>query len=861
MALSEPFPATCPVILPQDVAADGSDASASSGRIINVLTTMPTQIVRDIGKNGAPEWSVEAIHGQLALFSLSNFLAQHTLWETHLVAWTGELVDKIRDTDRITAEEISDDPLYLTAQDKAEIEQKIADASPHLKTHPVWLLRRDQLRWRRYPENVLWPVFHYIQGQASDGKAETDAWYDYVRFNEAYANKIRQIYKPGDVVWVHDYYLLLLPQILRMAVPDMKIGMYMHAPFPSSEYFRCIPKRLQLLDGMLGADMIAFQLSLFQRHFISCCARVLGCEVTSPMVLAYGHETLTATLPIGVDVPKVENLIFGPGSTEGTDSIADKVAAVRAAYPNISIIIGRDRLDPVRGIAQKIQAFDMFLQMFPQYRRRVVLIQVLTPGHRDLRSLAKKLAELVNSVNARYGDFSWTPVLHYQMRIDKNEYWALLKVADLAIVTSIRDGMSTLALEFIVAQREHCSPLILSEFSGTASVLKDAILVNPWDAVGVARTIHECLDMPLAQKKSLESKLFAAVKSNTIQLWTDSFLKLLFSQVTKLPLTFYTPALNRPLLLSQFKKAKRRLFLFDYDGTLTPIVKDPAAAIPSLRLYSILDALTADERNQIWIISGRDSAFLNKWFGSRNVGLLAEHGCFMRDIGGKEWMNLAEKFDMSWQQKVEDVFQRYTEHTPGAEIEKKKVALTWHYRRADPELGKFQAEKCLKELRDTIATEYDLEVMTGKCNIEVRPSFLNKGEIVRRLVLLPHGIAQDPLSFVSNKELNTHPDELAEFIMCVGDDVTDEDMFSLLEKIEAKWAKDGRPRNSSGTYGVFTVAVGPALKKTIATSHLNQPSQVLEALGLLAGQVSVFASAGSVELDDRGHMINRDGDK
>lgn len=839
-----------PLILPQEANAE---QSRFSGKIINVLTSMPNQIVRELDENGKPVWNVEATHGQHALYALNAFLGEHTNWETHLVAWTGELVDKIRDTDRIDAENIVDDPLYLLLLEKDRIQHRMQQATPHLINHPVWLLRRDQLRWRKYAENVLWPVFHYIQGLPLDGTAETDAWYDYVRFNEAYANKIRQIYRPGDVVWIHDYYLLLLPQILRMSFPGIYVGMYIHAPFPSSEYFRCISKRQQLLDGMLGADVIAFQLRLFQRHFVSCCARVLGSEASPDMVLAYGLETKVATLPIGINVAKIEDFLFSDSSASCA-RISAKVDAIRAAYPGARIIIGRDRLDPVRGIAQKIQAFDMLLQMFPQYRRKVVLIQVLTPGFGDQRALAKRLSELVNRVNARYGDFGWTPILHYQMRIDRDEYWALLRVADLALVTSIRDGMSTSSLEFIVAQRDNCLPLILSEFSGTAAVMPHAILVNPWDAVGVARQISECLEMPPEQKKRLESQLFAAVLKNTIQNWTASFMNLLVKQVSKLKLDYYTPALNRPLLLSQYQKAQRRLFLFDYDGTLTPIVKDPAAAIPTSRLNCIVSALAADERNRIWIISGRDANFLSKWFGKHHVGLLAEHGCFMRDVGGGDnWINLAEKFDMKWQERVIDVFDRYTDQTPGAEVERKKVAVTWHYRRADPELGKFQAEKCVKELEETVVKDYDVEVMTGKANIEVRPRFLNKGEIVRRLVLLPHGTSQDLETFARDTK-PAATDEIPDFVMCVGDDVTDESMFSLLEKIEREWKAKERPVNSDGSYGVFTVAVGPASKKTIATAHLNEPSQVLETLGLLAGKVSVFESPGLVELDDRGHI-------
>ncbi|KAK6875691.1 Trehalose-phosphatase, partial [Candida tropicalis] len=227
----------------------------------------------------------------------------------------------------------------------------------------------------------------------------------------------------------------------------------------------------------------------------------------------------------------------------------------------------------------------------------------------------------------------------------------------------------------------------------------------------------------------------------------------------------------------------------------------------------------------------------------------------MKDLGSKTWVNLAESFDMSWQEKVDDVFKDYTEKTPGSNIERKKVALTWHYRRADPELGAFQAEKCLKQLNDTVAKEYDVEVMAGKANIEVRPKFVNKGEIVKRLVLHPHGTKQDQTATGASDE-NVSVDELPDFILCLGDDLTDEDMFNSLITIEKQWQGKDVPTNQYGTHGVYPVAVGPASKKTVATAHLNEPAQVLETLGLLAGQVSIFESAGSVDLDDRGHLAN-----
>lgn len=843
------YPCDTKVVSPSDF--KDNDRLNLSGRILNVLPLLPTQIYKNVDeKTGNDYWDVEPVRGNSALYSSQFFLDQQTDWETHLIGWTSELTNKVNKTISITSENIQDDPLYLDEEDKKDLESKIREANKSERIHPVWLLRRDQQRWRTYAENVLWPVFHYIQSLPSDGKAEANAWHDYVKFNELYFKKIKSIYKPGDIIWIHDYYLLLLPQLLRMEFPDAYIGLFVHGPFPSSEYFRCLSKRSQLLDGMLGADKIAFQSESFQRHFLSCCSRVLGFDVTHNEVLAYGTTISVETLPIGIDTKKIEHDAF-----DKELGIDDKVNALKEIYKGKKIIVGRDRLDTVRGVVQKLQAFEMFLQMYPEWRDKVVLIQVSSPGYSHSAKVESKVTELVNHINSEYGNLNSTPVLHYQMRINKDEYLALLRVADIALITSIRDGMNTTSLEFAITQKYNHSPLILSEFTGTASVLNEAILVNPWDSVGISKTINDCLIMSDEDKSLLETKLYDRVTSNTVQSWTSKFITHLIAHVDKSHQTHYIPALNRPLLLNNYKNSERRLFLFDYDGTLTPIVKDPAAAIPSSRLNHILDTLAADPKNQIWIISGRDQAFLDKWLGAKNVGLSAEHGCFMKDIGSKEWVNLASSFDMSWQLKVDDVFKKYTDKTPGSNIERKKVALTWHYRRADPELGSYQAEQCMEELRSTIASKYDVEIMAGKANIEVRPKFVNKGEIVKRLVLNPHGSKQEPHSVTKTHD-DVPVDQLPDFMLCLGDDLTDEDMFKSLKDIEKEWHLRELPKNKYGSYGVYPIAVGPASKQTIATAHLNEPAQVLETLGLLAGQVSLFESAGSVDLDDRGHVTN-----
>ncbi len=865
-------PSPVPPVSPKDPQAKALNLS---GRVITAMTSLPNQIYKH-----NDQWNVKHIRGNSALYSSFYYLDQQTDWETHLVGWTGELISggaapfgqAAAVSSNAGADAINADPLYLTDDEKSRITSKIQAANKSKNIHPVWLLRKDQQRWRQYSENVLWKIFHYIQqsvpGTRGDNDSNTidDWWHDYVRFNEAYATKIKAIYKPGDIIWIHDYYLLLLPGILRMEFPDAYIGLYLHTPFPSSEYFRCLSRRTNLLEGMLGANRIGFQSYNFAKHFVSSCTRILGCEATHDSVNSYGRFTKVEALPTGIDANKIIEDAF-------KEKVDNKVKTMKQVYGDKKIIVGRDRLDTVRGVSQKLEAFERFLSMYPEWRDKVVLIQVSSPVYSNSSrtsstSYEKEVAELVSYINGTYGSLHSNPVQHYQMRIDKDEYLALLRVADLGLITTIRDGMNTTALEFVACQHNHHSPLILSEFSGTTTVLNDAVLVNPWDSVGVAKAINDCLSMPDPKKKALEQKLYNVVNTNTVQHSTNKFLNHLIEDLGTSHDSHSTPILNRPDLLANYKHAQKRLFLFDYDGTLTPIVKDPDAAIPSARVLHLLDKLSQDPKNQIWIISGRDQQFLDKWIGSKNprIGLSAEHGCFIKDVGSRNWVNLTESFNMAWQKDVEEIFSYYTERTPGSVIERKKVALTWHYRQADPEFGEFQAKELKQHLASTVAVNYDVEVMSGKANLEVRPRFVNKGEIVKRLTLSAHGKAQETFILSgdgSKQKQKPRPAvdfaELPDFVLCVGDDKTDEDMFEALISIEEQWGKEHNDKkNKFGHFGIFPTTVGPASKKTIAKAHLIEPKQVLETVGLLVGEVSIFETVGSLSLDDRGHIINKD---
>ncbi|EEH07854.1 trehalose-phosphatase [Histoplasma capsulatum G186AR] len=833
-----------PSIEPQE----GHPGLHLTGRIISAAFCIPYKLRIRPGR----DWELKHRPGTSALFDSFSYLASSkTSWNHIMVGWTGE-IEQIHTPESGHATspgqslpagtvptslnkasapvpiDPSEKPSYsfqdgicVTQQDRIHLEAQLRN-SRFGRVLPIWLTDeqeypdqnlylKDQGRWRRYPERELYPVLHYKQRSSTDGWSERKWWADYVRLNKLFADRILETYTPGDIVWIHDYHLFLLPGIIRQMVPNIYIGFFLHAPFPSSEFMRCLSKRKDILTGVLGANMIGFQTFSYSRHFASCCTRILGFDSNYAGIDAYGAHVAVDVFPIGIDVDAVRKLAYEePG-------IGEIVNSIRKQYHGKRIIIGRDRLDSVRGVTQKLMAFETFLERYPQWRNKVVLIQVTNPTsveeekEESEAKISSQMSHLVSTINGRFGSLSFSPVQHYSRYLVPQEYFALLRAADIGLITSVRDGMNTTSLEYVVCQHENHGPLILSEFSGTAGSLSSAIHINPWDLGGVADVINQALLMTPEEREAQHSQLYKYVTTHTITSWSDKYLKRLLTNLSSFDQSIATPALDKSRLLSQYRKSRGRLFMFDYDGTLTPIVKDPQAAIPSDRVLRTIKTLAADPKNSVWIISGRDQAFLDEWMGHiSELGLSAEHGCFIRHPRNDDWENLTEKSNMGWQKEVLEIFQHYTERTQGSFIERKRVALTWHYRRADPEYGTFQATECRKHLENTVLKRWPVEVLSGKANLEVRPTFINKGSIATRLVEeYKHGLGQDP-----------------DFVLCLGDDFTDEDMFRAL-------ANSSLPRDR-----VFSVTVGASSKQTLANWHLLEPADVIATIALLNSKTS-----------------------
>ncbi|ODN84664.1 trehalose-phosphatase, variant 1 [Cryptococcus amylolentus CBS 6039] len=724
------------------------------------------------------------------------------------------------------------------------------------------------------------------------------SWLAYEKTNQTFAHAVAEVYRPGDLIICHDYHLLLAPKMIREALgqvfhpnvgwgtahpspshlqankkfdwdkneetpladkskseklggflnnvgtalgqhlgalehfhgqpTEIMIGMFMHTPWPSSEIFRCLPKRKEILDGMLGANLVSFQTYSYSRHFVSTCIRVCGYESTPGGVDANGQVTAVGYCPIGIDIKRVIH-------DRDQAGVIPKMQALRALYKDKKIIVGREKLDVAKGVYNKLQAFEKFLQVYPEWRNKVVLIQVTTPALSESPKLERMTAELVSQINGTYGSLDFTPVHHYHQALEKDEYFGLLSVADLALITSLRDGMNTTSMEFILCQDKTAkSPLVLSEFMGTAPSFASALQINPHDLLGVAHAINKGLSMGEQEKVERHANLLEGVLGHTSHTWAATILKQLLENVGGEHTAHQTPALDLSKFVDGYKKAKKRLLLFDYDGTLTPIVKVPAHAVPTEQTRDAIATLAEDPKNVVYLISGRDGDFLEEHWGHlKRLGMSAEHGSFVKRPGEDEFINMTESLDMSWMSEVEEIFKYYTERTTGSTIEVKKASITWHYRNSDPDFGDFQCKQCLDLLESSLAPRRPIEVLVGKKNLEVRPLAVNKGEIVRRLMY-------------------ENPD--ADLIFCAGDDKTDEDMFRALRTIfppggivdnkvvmkpPVAVTSTLEPEDvaelpdvelSIRPNDVFATAVGPPAKKTLANWHVTCPEEVVEAL-------------------------------
>ncbi|MDI9433234.1 MAG: bifunctional alpha,alpha-trehalose-phosphate synthase (UDP-forming)/trehalose-phosphatase [Planctomycetota bacterium] len=616
---------------------------------------------------------------------------------------------------------------------------------------PVFLSQRqiDQY-YLGFCNKTIWPLFHYFPVRTV---FEQQFWKSYKQVNHLFCEELLKVARPGDSVWVHDFQLMLLPRLLREKIPDLAIGYFHHIPWPSFELFRLLPWREEVLDGLLGADLIGFHTYDYVRHFLSSISRITGLEHTLGEVNAHNRILKVDAFPMGIDYSRYAGAIDDA-------EVRTEIDRIRTIVGDRKIIVSIDRLDYTKGIVERLEAFDWFLSTYPEYKGRVTLVIVAVPsrsGIEDYKQLRGHLEQLVGRVNGEHGSLGYMPVWYLYRFMPFKKLTALYNVADVALITPLRDGMNLIAKEFVATKNDGPGVLILSEMTGAASELGEALTVNANDKAAIVHAIREALEMPVAEQCERNRVMQERLKRYDITRWSTDFIHALREiEVRQQGVSVHKLGqAGRDTLLRQYRAADKRLFLLDYDGTLVGFKGRPTKAGPDEEILVILERLAAVENNHVAIISGRDKETLEKWLGGLHVHLIAEHGGWLREIG-ESWRSF-QPVNEQWKHTIRPIMELYSDRTPGSLVEEKDFSLVWHYRRADPALA------CVRthELRDALVNlteNMDVGVFEGSKILEVRKHGINKGRAAE---------------FLMSRDTCV-------FILAAGDDYTDEEMFSVM---------------------------------------------------------------------------------
>ncbi|MBU1669533.1 MAG: bifunctional alpha,alpha-trehalose-phosphate synthase (UDP-forming)/trehalose-phosphatase [Actinobacteria bacterium] len=637
----------------------------------------------------------------------------------------------------------------------------------------------------------IWPLFHYFPSYAS---FESTQWRAYRDVNDRFAEAALSDLEPGDTLWVHDYQLMLVPGIVRKAMPEIPIGFFLHIPFPSYEIFRLLPSRCRedLLQGMLGSDLVGFHTHDYTQYFLRCVLNVLGLENDLGRLNLVDRVAEADTFPMGIDFGRFSD-------ASGTGHVKGILSGLRQKTHGKKVIVSVDRLDYTKGIKNRLLAFDSFLRNNPRWRTEVVLVMVVVPSRGDAshyRQMRREINELVGRISGEFGSIDHVPIFFQYKRLDFDHLVAFYCLGDVALITPIRDGMNLIAKEFLAARNDGTGVLVLSEMAGAAKELGESLLVNPNDVEGMVAALIEAVEMPVEEQVRRNRIMRKRLQEYGLAEWGDDFLSSVASVHGARPdsakLLLEGPA--RENLLAAFGAASRRFMLLDYDGTLVPIEEVPEAAVPPAGLLETLGCLAAVPGTDVVMASGRDMSTLEDWFGDLDIHLIAEHGASIRRRNG-EWEPIRHASD-EWKSRVAPILDRSARRLPGSFVEEKRYSIAWHYRRSDPEFAAVMAKKLVDDLMQFTANT-NLQVMQGRKVVEVRSKGVDKGSAA----------------------LETMAGEQPDFIFAAGDDRTDEDLFAALPE------------------GAYTVSIGPL--KSRAEFGLRHPDDLVS---LLREMCAVYAA-------------------
>lgn len=686
-------------------------------------------------------------------------------------------------------------------------------------------------------KHQLWPLFHYMLPITSEHGLRFDRslWQSYVSVNKMFADKVMEVISPEeDFIWVHDYHLMALPTFLRKRFYKVKLGFFLHTPFPSSEIYRTLPVREEILRGILNADLIGFHTFDYARHFLSCCSRMLGLKFKTQRgyigLEYFGRTVGIKIMPVGIHMGRLM------GTLEMAETKA-KICELKAEFDGKTVILGMDDLDIFQGINLKLLAMEQLMIQNPSWRRKLVLVQIANPANRhETFEIQEEIHTTLRRINDKFGVDDYKPVILIERPVSHIERIAYYTIAECCVVTAVRDGLNLIPYEYTVCRQgsngqdnptfKGCSSkqsaLVISEFIGCSPSLSGAIRVNPWNINDVAEAMQSALTMAAPEKEMRHEKHYRYVSTHDVAYWVRSFMADLQRtckdhaqhrcwgigfgfgfRIVALDPSFRKLSIEH--ITSAYRRTTNRVILLDYDGTMVPC--NSIDKTPSSEIIAVLNALCADPNNLVFIVSGRSRHVLHEWFSPcKLLGLSAEHGYFNRWQKDEEWETPIRVSDFSWKEVVEPVMKRYVESTDGSNIEAKESALVWHYQDADLDFGSWQAKELLDHLESILANK-PVAVKSGHHIVEVKPQGVSKGIVAEELLLSMVKRGKPP-----------------EFVLCIGDDRSDEDMFESIAH-----AMEGFPQIPLAE--VFASTVGQ--KPSKAKYYLEDTVEVVKMLQAL----------------------------
>ena len=614
--------------------------------------------------------------------------------------------------------------------------------------------------YNKFCNGVLWPLLHYETQIVS---WDFDAWQKYQEVNRLVAATLLKLTSASDdLIWVHDFHLMLVAAQLRLKRQRQGVGFFLHVPFPSYEIFRQLPFRSTILHALLDFDLIGFHDYSYLMHFTQTLHYVLGINTSFNRIHFKGRSVNLGVYPVSIPTLTINK-------AARSKRVKEICASYRRRFRDQKIILGVDRLDYIKGIDLKLDIFHAFLQRYPDYRGKVSLMQVVVPSRTDVpayQQLKENIEGRVGYINGYWGKADFVPIYYIYNSLQFHELLALCQLSDCLLITSKRDGMNLVALEYVAAQTaEHPGQVLLSEFAGAVSIMSNAIAINPWNVEKTVAQLHHALQEDTEIIAARNAQMLDYLQDYTGSEWACSFMTDLLKserQSTKLVEDVNFPLRKNSQLLKKIKKIKThsRCFLFiDFDGTLVPIQPRPEQAAID---HDTLQALTTlqEQGFAVVIISGRGRRFLWQQFANQAFTLAAEHGAEYYDRQKKRWHSLVTSPQDGWFPLALQMMEYYRQRVPGSFIEKKAYSICWHYRNSPALYAGYQARKLTEELEFGLAN-FPATVANGKKIVEAKAIEASKGAFAGWFIK------------------NCMQDADAS-IVALGDDLTDEELFIAL---------------------------------------------------------------------------------